>query len=204
VVELVAVRHGQTAWNETGRFQGHADIPLDAVGQAQARALAPYLSAVAFARAVTSDLLRARETAETILAGRDVPLEADGRWREMHFGAWEGLTWPEIVARNPEFEGRSSTVPRFYTPQGGESFEQVCARVGHAVTALTEGALAGDRILIVTHAGVLHALLRVLLGESEAGALRVRFLPASVTRFAVSPSGTRILDLNRSVDESLA
>jgi len=204
MVELVAVRHGQTAWNEGGRFQGHADIPLDATGQAQALALGAYLSAFAFARGVTSDLLRARETAETILRGRDVPLEADSRWREMHFGAWEGLTWPEIVLRNPEFEGRSSTVPRLYTPQGGESFDEVCARVGDAVTALTAGAADGERLLVVTHAGVLHALLRVLLGESEAGALRVRFLPASVTRFAVSPSGTQILDLNRTVDESLA
>jgi broad specificity phosphatase PhoE len=204
MVELVAVRHGQTAWNEAGRFQGHADIPLDATGQAQARALAAYLSVFAFARGVTSDLLRARETAETILRDRDVPLELDARWREMRFGAWEGLTWPEIVARNPEFEGRSSTVPRFYTPQGGESFDEVCARVGEAVATLTEGAVAGERLLVVTHAGVLHALLRVLLGESEAGALRVRFLPASVTRFAVSASGTRILELNRTVDESLA
>jgi broad specificity phosphatase PhoE len=202
--ELVVVRHGQTAWNEARRFQGHTDIPLDEIGRAQARAVAAYLSPFTFARAVTSDLARARETAETIVQGRDLSLEIDSRWREMLFGTWEGLTWPAILERNPHLAGRSSTVPRFYTPQDGESFDALCVRVGAAVAELAERAAKGDRVLAVTHAGPLHALLRVLLGESEAAALGVRFQPATVTRFALAPDGARIIELNRSVTESVA
>jgi broad specificity phosphatase PhoE len=202
--ELAVVRHGQTAWNADGRFQGQSDIPLDATGRSQALALGAYLSNVAFAFAVASDLSRATETAQAILANRDVELERDPRWREMQFGAWEGLTWKEIVARNPELAERPANAPRFYTPQGGESFEAVGERVADAVASLAERASEGSRILVVTHAGPLHALLRVLLGESEAAALGVRFVPASVTRFALSPAGARIVDLNRSVTDSVA
>jgi broad specificity phosphatase PhoE len=202
--ELVVVRHGQTGWNADGRFQGQSDIPLDATGHSQALALGAYLSNVAFAFAVSSDLSRATETAQAILAGRDLELGRDPRWREMQFGAWEGLTWKEIVARNPELAERSANAPRFYTPQGGESFEGVCERVADAVTSLAARAHEGSRILVVTHAGPLHALLRVLLGESEAAALGVRFVPASVTRFALSPHRARIVDLNRAVTDSVA
>jgi 2,3-bisphosphoglycerate-dependent phosphoglycerate mutase len=202
--ELVVVRHGQTAWNADGRFQGQSDIPLDATGRAQALALGAYLSNVPFASAVASDLARATETAQAILDGRALELERDHRWREMQFGAWEGLTWKEIVERNPELAERPVNAPRFYTPQGGESFEAVSARVADAVGSLAQRARDGSRILVVTHAGPLHALLRVLLGESEAAALGVRFVPASVTRFALSADGARIVDLNRSVTDSVA
>ena len=202
--ELVVVRHGRTAWNDAGRFQGHSDVALDETGRAQAQALAVYLSPVPFARAVSSDLGRARETARIVLGERDLPLEIDPRWREMDFGAWEGLTWPQIVERYPELAQRPSNVPRFYTPQGGESFDQVCARVRAATGALAAGAATGDTLLVVTHAGPLHALLRVLLGESEAAALGVRFLPATLTRFALGPDGARLLELNRSVTENVA
>jgi broad specificity phosphatase PhoE len=203
-VELVVVRHGRTAWNDAGRFQGHSDVPLDETGRSQARALAAYLSRVAFSRAVSSDLARARETAEIILQGRDTALEMDARWREMRFGVWEGLTWPEIVERNPELANRPANVPRFYTPEGGESFDDLCARVRLALESLTAQATDGDTLLVATHAGPLHALLRVVLGESESASLRVKFLPATLTKFALGPTGARVTLLNHEVTESVA
>jgi broad specificity phosphatase PhoE len=202
--ELVVVRHGQTQWNRESRFQGHADVPLDETGRAQALALRPYLSTSVFARAVSSDLVRARETAELILGDRGPRLELDPRWREMQFGTWEGLTWSEIVTRNPELAHRPAYAPRFYTPKNGESFDAVCRRVCAAVDALGASARDGTVALVVTHAGALHALLRVLLGESEAAALGVRFLPATITRFAIAPEGARIIELNRGVTETVA
>ncbi|MBD5634335.1 MAG: histidine phosphatase family protein, partial [Candidatus Eremiobacteraeota bacterium] len=113
------VRHGRTAWNATGRFQGHTDVPLDEEGRSQARGVARLLEAERFDVAVSSDLVRARETAEIVLGGGPPPVESDPRWREMRFGAWEGLVWNEIVERQPELAARPSTTPRFYTPPGG-------------------------------------------------------------------------------------
>jgi broad specificity phosphatase PhoE len=202
--ELVVVRHGQTQWNRALRFQGHTDVSLDETGRSQALALGAYLSTFTFARAVSSDLSRARETAELILGDRGPRLELDPRWREMQFGTWEGLTWSEIVAQNPELAHRPANTPRFYTPPNGESFDALCERVRGAVGALDAGARDGTVALVVTHAGALHALLRVLLGESEAAALSVRFLPATITRFGIAPDGARIIELNRSVTESVA
>jgi len=198
-LELVVLRHGRTEWNAGGRFQGHTDVPLDATGRAQARALGLLLAGDRFEAAYASDLARARETAQLVLGGRDTVLELDARWREMRFGVWEGLTWTEIVARDPALAERSATAPKFYTPDGGESFDQCCARVAAALAAIRARASDGARVLVATHAGPLHALLRVALGESEAAALTVRFSPASITRLAFDGDAARVIELNRTV-----
>jgi broad specificity phosphatase PhoE len=93
--------------------------------------------------------------------------------------------------------------PRFYTPEGGESFEELCARVRDALHDIDADASDGEHVLVATHAGPLHALLRVALGEPAADALRVRFDPATVTRLELSPGGARVLELNRSGAASL-
>ena len=195
-IELAVVRHGRTAWNADGRFQGQTDVPLDETGRAQAARLATALKDDCFDLAIASDLVRASETARIVLGSRSLPIELDAAWREMRFGVWEGLTWPQIVVRNPEVgEGHGSS-PRFFTPEDGESFDDVCARVGVALDALAARVSDGTHALIVTHAGVLHALLRVALGESEAGALGVKFSPATVTRLRIGPSGGTLVQLN--------
>ena len=154
-------------------------------------------------RAVSSDLSRARETAEIVIGSRPIPLSLDPDWREMRFGVWEGLAWPEIVARDPRLDDAHRTVPKFYTPEGGESFDDICERVRRAVGRISQTcAFAGERILVATHAGALHALLRVALGESEATALGVRFSPATLTRIAFEGAHARVIDLNRSPDAS--
>ncbi len=196
------MRHGRTAWNAEGRFQGQTDISLDATGRAQARALGAFLSGEGFDAVVSSDLARARETAELILGRTLLAAELDPLWREMKFGAWEGLTWPEIVARFPELDdARPSNVPKFATPQGGESFEQVCARVERALAALRARVPSAGKALVVTHAGAVHATLRVLFGGDGAEALRARFEPASVTRLALGPAGARVVSLNETPPE---
>jgi len=202
--ELVVVRHGRTAWNADGRFQGHTDVPLDETGREQARALAVSFCGERFDAIVTSDLSRARETAENIARGRATAPEADVRWREMRFGAWEGLTWTQIVASEPALAERSLTEPRGYVPPGGESFADVCERVTEALLAIAAAAPDGGRVLVATHAGPLHAVLRVALGESAAAALGVRFSPASVTRLAFDGARARVVVLNATVDTAAA
>ncbi len=189
------VRHGRTAWNADGRYQGHTDIELDEFGREQAAALGRALAERPFDYAVTSDLARARETAEIVLGPRASILESDARWREMSFGAWEGLTREQIVARTPGAD--AATAPRFMMPEGGETFAQLCERVEVALAAVAERTPAGGRALVATHAGVLHAALRLLLGEREAADLGVKFLPASYTTLAVEDHNVRLVELNR-------
>lgn len=193
---LAAVRHGRTAWNADGRFQGQTDIPLDDTGRDQAASLADFMRSDRFDLAVTSDLVRASETARIVLGDRDLALTSDPTWREMRFGEWEGLAWPQIVARFPHLADDAEIKPKFYTPAGGESFDDVCARVETGLRAIDARVRDGERVAIFTHAGVLHALLRVVLGEDEATALGVRFSPATVTRLELGPAGNRLVALN--------
>jgi broad specificity phosphatase PhoE len=184
------VRHGRTAWNAAGLYQGHTDIALDETGRSQAAGLAQALAGREFTIAVTSDLARARETAQIVLG-----LAAPSSWREMRFGAWEGLTREQIVARAPA--SHTASLPRFMTPEGGETFGELTVRVAAALEELVRRVPAGGRALVATHAGPLHAALGILLGEPEARALNVKFLPASYTSFAVESGTARLLELNR-------
>jgi broad specificity phosphatase PhoE len=192
-MRLTVVRHGRTAWNLEGRFQGNRDVPLDEEGRAQARAAGLRLRGDRFDRIVSSDLLRALETAR-IIAGDGRVIESDARWREMSFGAWEGLTWPEIEERFPEQAPPPGSPVHAFMPPGGESFEQLCARIARAATVL-ETCREGEAMLVVTHAGPIHALLRVL-GVAPGGALGLKILPASISRLHRSGAGWTIEALN--------
>jgi broad specificity phosphatase PhoE len=179
-MELICVRHGRTAWNADRRFQGQTDIPLDDEGLAQAQALALHLGGEHFDHALASDLIRARTTAETICAGRDVAIAFSPQLREMHFGQWEGLTWDQIVERWPELDVKNEKAPMYYTAEGGESWEALCKRVDVFLRAATERMGANDRALIVSHAGVMHAIVRSL--SDDARGLGIKFSPAGILR----------------------
>ena len=186
-MELICVRHGRTAWNAQRRFQGHTDVPLDAEGRAQATPLGALLARERIDVAAASDLARAAETARLVLGARDVPLRLDPDWREMRFGDWEGLTWDEILAANPHLDAGNETAVRAYAPSGGETFDELAARVARAAERLAGEAGDAGTALVATHAGPLHALLHVLLGAQHAP--KVRLLTASVTRFRRAPGG---------------
>ena len=182
-MELICVRHGRTAWNADRRFQGHTDVPLDEEGRAQAAALGTLLRDARIDTAVSSDLSRAIETARIVLGARDLPVRLDPEWREMRFGDWEGLTWDEIRAANPQLDEGDIASVHTFTPGGGETFADLTVRVARAVERVVAETPPDGTALVATHAGPLHALLAVLLGDAERAALRVRFLTASITRF---------------------
>jgi glucosyl-3-phosphoglycerate phosphatase len=182
-VELICVRHGRTAWNAEKRFQGHTDVPLDEVGRAQAATLGALLREQRIDTAASSDLVRAAETARIVLGAREVALRLDRDWREMEFGEWEGLTWEQIRGANPQLAETDITSVQSYAPGGGETFALLAARVARAVERVVAATPEDGVALVATHAGPLHALLSVLLGDAERAALRVRFLTASITRF---------------------
>lgn len=121
----------------------------------------------------------------------------DARWREFAFGQWEGLTWDEIVERFPEAANRDWSSAKQYAPTGGETFVSVQARVEDALGELRESAYSN--VLVVTHAGPLHAMLHTFFGEREAEmqeVLAVRFSPASVTRITVAEGRAELVSLN--------
>jgi broad specificity phosphatase PhoE len=161
----------------------------------QAQALAAVLRGDRFDHAVSSDLSRAYETARAIRG--DAPVAQDARWREFAFGEWEGLTWEQILKRWPEMRDRHWSSAKYYTPPGGEPFEAVQARVTQALEELQAGGY--DDVLIVTHAGPLHAMLHAFFGQREAemqAVLGIRFSPASITRIAIEDGRAQLLALN--------
>jgi probable phosphoglycerate mutase len=154
-LSIYLVRHGETDWNAEGRLQGHNDIPLNAVGREQALDAAERLPRTAKA-VVSSDLGRARETAE----GLPDPT-TDAGLRERSFGAFEGLTSRECQARFPREWELYRTDPSRPIPRG-EPQDAFLARIRSAVLAASRAARRDRPAVVVTHGGVVRALLESL------------------------------------------
>jgi len=150
MAELLLARHGETDWNRERRVQGHTDVPLNARGLEQARALVESLAAVRLAAVYSSDLARACETATAVARAQSLEVRIERRLREKNFGSWEGLTDVEIAARFPAaVRGRWGD---------GETTEDVADRAIEAVEAIAARHDDGP-ILVVSHGGPLRAIL---------------------------------------------
>jgi probable phosphoglycerate mutase len=164
-VRILLARHGETQWNVDGRHQGQTfDIPLSEAGREQALALGRRLEGLPIARAVSSPLLRARQTAELALGDRAGQLILDPRLVEISHGDWEGRLAAEVQAEQPELRRAWRESPHRLTLPGGESFRDVGVRAYPAFREACAGLGAEDVVLIVTHDGVNRALLARILG----------------------------------------
>lgn len=160
---LLVARHGQTAWNALGRLQGHTDIPLDEVGRGQARALADALADAGVTAIWSSDLGRARQTAEIVAAALALPAPTlDPDLRERRFGALEGLTRDECMAHHPGAWESYAAGAGANVPPGAEGRADAVARIARAVDRIA--AQGGGLALVVTHGGVLRLWLMEHLG----------------------------------------
>jgi 2,3-bisphosphoglycerate-dependent phosphoglycerate mutase len=154
------VRHGETDWNIEQRMQGHIDLALNALGEAQAAALGRHFAHGRAAALYSSDLLRARQTAQPIAEALCLPLLLDPALRERHFGRCEGLTPEEVAARYVEdARAFASRDPDYAAPGGGESRRQHQRRVFDCIVRLA-AEHRGQAIVIVTHGGVLDVISR--------------------------------------------
>jgi len=171
VPELMAIflaRHGETEWNRVGRWQGKTDIPLSEVGRAQARTLADRLRDRGISQIFTSDLCRARETAEIVAGALGVTrLSIDARLRERGFGCFEGLTREECAERHTEAWTRY-LADRRSTPTDAEPPEQVVTRVVAALTAVAELVDDTGHILVVSHGAAIRSFLHTVTGMEPA------------------------------------
>jgi broad specificity phosphatase PhoE len=156
VEQLFLVRHAETDWNAERRLQGHADRPLSARGREQASMLGAHLQGTPFDAIFTSDLRRTRDTAA--LAGFERGC-ARAFWREFDVGQWSGRLIGDIVAQEGDayLRWRSGN----FAPPGGESWTTFEKRIRGGLSLLEP--LPG-RVLLVTHSGVIRAIIKILLG----------------------------------------
>ncbi len=166
------IRHGQTDYNQEGRWQGQMPIALNALGREQARRVANRLSCEPIVAVYPSDLPRAAETAEILAAGLGVPLSLDRRLREVCVGEWEGLLGDEVRARYPAEYQRWITL-REGRP-GGASGEEYGECQGRMVEAVDEiaGRHASRVIAVVSHGFAIKTFLAHCLGLPPAGMAR--------------------------------
>jgi probable phosphoglycerate mutase len=166
---LYLIRHGETDWNAAGRLQGGQDIDLNDTGRAQAAVVARVLRRLTPRWAdlpyLASPMRRTRETMRLLrlelgLAPDD--FATDPRLTEIRFGDWEGLTWGEVQAREPEAARARERDKWHFVPPGGESYEMLLARIAPVIHALPEGCV------MVSHGGVMRAAL-VALGLAKPG-----------------------------------
>lgn len=160
---IYLVRHGETSWNAGGKFQGHSDIPLSDVGRQQAKALAKRLQGHKIDAVYSSDLSRARETAEIIAEPHRLTVNYLPELREINFGQWEGLTYKEISESFGEISKRWWSNPLTTAIPAGEKLQQVADRCNKALAEIVKKH-PGETVVIAAHGGVIRVIVGTLLG----------------------------------------
>lgn len=150
ITHLILIRHGQTDWNAAGRWQGQADPPLNALGRAQAENAARELADRRIAALISSDLRRARETADIIGGQLGLAVTIEPRLREINLGDWQGLYTDEIERRWPREKQQWHDAPLSARPPNGETIEELAARVSAAADDIARQ-YANRTVGIVAH-----------------------------------------------------
>lgn len=164
-MSIYIVRHGETDWNREGIYQGQTDTPLNENGRQTARELGCILSRIKFTTIYSSDLLRARETAEIINSFLNVPIYYTQDLRELNFGDWTGISIWEMEEKDPELFKKWQEDPWNISPPGGETFRELTERVIRVLEEITKRH-KGENILVVSHAGPIKAIIFGLLSAT--------------------------------------
>jgi probable phosphoglycerate mutase len=182
-MQVIIVRHGQTQWNIRKIRQGHLDSELTERGLAQAQALGQRLVRESFTALYSSDLGRALHTARMIASVTGHEIITDVRLRERHLGIFQGLSGDEIKEKHPEEYHLHRTLGPNYAIPGGESVRQQVAR---NVDFFNELALRhmGEKVVVVTHGGVVSGLFRHALNIPLDAPRRFEFVNAGLNVFA--------------------
>jgi len=192
VTRVLAVRHGETAWNVENRIQGQLDIALNDLGRWQAQRLAAALAGETVDAIYTSDLRRTVDTAAPTARGRRVAAAADAGLRERGFGVFEGLTFGEIEQRWPEQSARWRRRDPEFGAEGGETLSEFYAR-SVATTIRLAAAHPGQTVMIVTHGGVLDCLYRAASRIALDAPRSWQIGNASINRLLYTPQGFTLI-----------
>ncbi len=189
---LIAVRHGETAWNADARIQGHRDIPLNAQGLWQARQLAGALAEEPVAAIYSSDLSRAWQTAEAIAARLERPIHAEPRLRERAFGSFEGRTFQEIERSQPEDALLWRRRDPSFAPGGGENLLHFRDRVLAVVADIASRHLDA-LVVLVAHGGLMDVLYRAATGQEIQAPRTWQLGNAAINRLLWTPQGLTLV-----------
>ena len=163
MTRLILIRHGETDWNVENRWQGQADVPLNANGRAQARQVAERLQGDGIQAIYASDLERARETAGELARLTGLKVHLDPRLREIHQGDWQGMLASEIETRYAWFFQNKPTNLLESAPPGGETIGQVQARLLAAIQDIAR-AHPGGSVAVVSHGFAIAVVLAYYRG----------------------------------------
>lgn len=189
---IVAIRHGETAWNVDTRIQGHLDIPLNDTGLWQAEQLARALAGEPIAAIYTSDLQRAHATAQAVARATGAPLTAEPGLRERSFGRFQGRTFAQIEAELPADALRWRKRDPHYAPEGGESLLTLHARIERTIATLAQPHL-DEQIVLVAHGGVLDVLYRLATRQDIQAPRTWQLSNAAINRLLWTPDGLHLI-----------
>jgi probable phosphoglycerate mutase len=187
-VRVLAIRHGETAWNVDGRIQGQLDISLNDSGHWQAARLARALADETLAAIYSSDLARARDTASAFAVGAALDVQAEPGLRERAFGVFEGHTFGQVEERWPEGALRWRRREPDFGPDGGETLNDFYARATSTAARLA-ARHPGETIALVTHGGVLDCLYRAAARIALQAPRTWQLSNASINRLLYSGAG---------------
>lgn len=196
-MEIYFVRHGQTDYNILGKYYGKTDIPLNKIGEKQAREMAKFLSRVPIEKIITSPLKRAYDTARIIAEEREIPIEKEELLCEQDFGIFEGKSYIELQKEYPAElrawnEDFSNTAPK-----GGESFRQVRERIDRFIEKLREQ--EEERILLVAHKGSFGHFFASILGLSLEGFWNFTFEQGCYSKISIEDGYAIIRKINERI-----
>ncbi|MEZ5088342.1 MAG: histidine phosphatase family protein [Micropruina sp.] len=160
---IVVWRHGETDWNTERRYQGQADVALNATGLAQAKAAANRIIGLRPSRIVSSDLSRARATAATLGDRLAMPVHLDPRLQEIDVGDWAGMTNDEVFAANPDFAAALRAGQDARRSPTGETGAEAGAWVAEALRDIAESSATGSTVVVVGHGFGLQVAMVFLL-----------------------------------------
>jgi len=190
---IIAVRHGETAWNVDARIQGQTDIALNETGLWQARRVGEALSGEPITVVYSSDLERAQATARCIAEPAGVPLVPHRGLRERSFGMFEGRTFEEIHRDWPDqAQNWRQRIPEWQPPEGGESLLELRERVRRTVEELA-ARHPGEQIVLVAHGGVLDALYRLATGQAVNSPRTWELPNGAINRLLWTPQGLTLV-----------
>ena len=190
---IIAIRHGETSWNATGRIQGHTDIPLNATGQAQAQQAAQALADETLAAIYSSDLQRAWQTAQALSTSTQTALYPEPGLRERCFGVFEGRTFAEVAQSHPEDSHRwRKRDPHLVFPGGGESLLQLRERIAATVQRLAQQHV-GEQIALIAHGGVMDILYRLATQQDLQAPRTWALTNTAINRLLWTPQGLSLV-----------
>ena len=162
MTKLILIRHGETEWNKRGMFQGQSDTPLAPAGVHQAHLLAAHFPVIHIDAIFSSDLSRARTTAEIIAEKFGLKVHFMPELREASYGSWEERSFEELALAHPAEFKTFFLDPEAFTPEGGESFVDVQTRAMNAIKSIVRDD-ARKTFAVVTHGGVLRTIIAAVL-----------------------------------------